>query len=276
MGSLIGYMANRADRLLDALQQERAALTLPGSGETTGWGIGFYQGGEVLHKKRPLLKGDELDLEAIAKDVRSDCVIVHLRQATVGDFRSANTHPFRMRSWLFAHKGTIERFALMRDRLIQQVPDFLRRNIRGETDSEHLFHLILSFLDDAGQLDNLDADDRLVLNAIRSAIAVVDRMSAEEGAAPGTLNMVLTNGRRMYAVRRGAPVALVEREGVADTREDDRNGRRYASSPTFRYVMVVSGTTKIDHGTALPGYRALDEGSVCVIDRNLNLSFHAL
>ena len=54
MSRLIGYVANRADRMRDALYQERAVLrqeTAPAN--ASGWGIGFYHGDEVLHKKRP-------------------------------------------------------------------------------------------------------------------------------------------------------------------------------------------------------------------------------
>ncbi len=263
MGRLIGYMANRADRLRDALHQEREVIAPPATLEPAGWGIGFYQGGEVLHKKRPLLDGHDIDWSEVAANVRSDCAVVHIRQATVGDFRAENTHPFRMRSWLFAHNGTIERFAAQRERLLESMPDFLRRNIRGDTDSEHLFHAILSFLHDAGQLDNPDVDERPVVHAIRSAVKLVDRLSAEVGAPPGTLNLILTNGRRMYALRRGAPMVWVERQGLHDPLEE-RHG-----NVELRYLLVVS------NGAAVPpGYRPVDDASLLVIDRNLDVSVH--
>lgn len=267
MGRLIGYMANRADRLRDALHQEREVIAAPPSHPPAGWGIGFYQGGEVLHKKRPLLGGESMDWEQVANGVRSDCVIVHMRHATVGDFRSENTHPFRMRSWLFAHNGTIQRFGSLKERLLETMPDFIRRNIRGDTDSEHFFHVVLSFLHDAGQLDRTDVADRAVLSALRSAVQLVDRLGEEVGAGEATLNLVLSNGRRMYALRRGGPMMLTERAGIHDpARESDDTGPMQT-----RYVLVVSD------GPEVPaGYRALEEGSVCVIDRNLQVSTHPL
>ena len=112
MSRLIGYVANRADRIKDALYQERAVLRQEAApGVASGWGVGFYSGDEVLHKKRPTRRGELVDWQSIAGDVRSDCVVMHLRQPTVGDFRAENAHPFRVRSWLFAHEGTIGRFA---------------------------------------------------------------------------------------------------------------------------------------------------------------------
>ncbi len=270
MGRLIGYMANRADRMRDALYQERRILT-PGAvpAGASGWGLGFYHGDEVLHKKRPVQEGDLLDWEQIAGGVRSDCAILHLRQPTVGDFRPENAHPFRMRSWTFAHRGTIERFDSMRKRFAETIPDFLRRNIRGQTDSEFLFHAILSFLHDAGQLDNPDVSHGQLLPAVSAAITLVDRFCAEVGTKTGQLGFLLTNGRSMVAFRDGAPMAYVERQGLHDPPED------YAPPPTgstqLRYVLVVSGG-----GEHPPGYTELPERGFAVIDRNLNVTVHAL
>lgn len=270
MARLIGYMSNRADRLSDALHQERAA-TASAPTSADGWGVGFYQGGEVLHKKRPQTAGEAIDWIDIAGDVHSHCVVAHLRQATVGDFRAENTHPFRMRQWLFAHNGTIDRFAALRGALFEQLPDFLRRNVRGETDSELFFHAVLSFLHDAGQLDNPDIDDRHVLHALRSSVSLVDRLAAEVGGKPGTLNLVLTNGRKLYAMRRGKPLSFVERHGLHDTRSPAGSARAEAEAAALRYVMVLS-----DGPTLAPGWRDVEEAHVLVVDRDLQTSIHAL
>ena len=270
MGRLIGYMSNRSDRLRDAVHQERAALASAPT-RADGWGLGFYQGGEVLHKKRPQTTGEALDWADIAGDVRSHCVVAHLRQATVGDFRAENTHPFRLRQWLFAHNGTIDRFAALRPALLEQLPDFLQRNVRGDTDSELFFHAVLSFLHDAGQLDNPDVDDRHVLHALRSSVALVDRLAAEVGGKPGTLNLVLTNGRTLYALRRGKPLAYVDRHGLHDSVGRADSARAEAEAAALHYVMVLS-----DGPTLAPGWRAIEEGHVLVVDRDLRTSTHAL
>jgi glutamine amidotransferase len=270
MGRLIGYVANRPDRLRDALHQERAALDA-GARRADGWGLGFYQGGEVLHKKRPQLGDEPVDLVAIAGDVRTHCLVAHVREATVGDFRAENTHPFRMRQWLFAHDGTIDRFAALRARLVEQLPDFLQRNVRGDTDSEHLFHAVLSFLHDAGQLDNPDVDERTVLPALRAAVALVDRLVGEVGGRPSTLNCVLTNGRQLYALERGRTFSFVERAGLHDTRNGDVSPRALQDAATFRYVMVLS-----DAGPTPPGWSGIGEATVLVVDRNLGVARHPL
>ena len=254
----------------DALHQERAILNQDNAPESaSGWGIGFYHGDEVLHKKRPMHPGDRVDWENIAGDVHSDCAVLHLRQPTVGDFRAENAHPFRMRQWLFAHQGTIGGFQAIRENLAESIPDFIRRNVRGQTDSEYLFHTVLTFLHDAGQLDNPDVNETQTLPAISAAVALVERLTAEVGSADHSLSFILTNGRTMYALGHGAPMVFVERQGLHDPPPD------YTTPPTgstqLRYVMVVSG---IDDPP--PGYAAVGDRAVAVIKRGLDVMVHAL
>ncbi|MCB9633281.1 MAG: class II glutamine amidotransferase [Sandaracinus sp.] len=256
-------MANRSDRLAAALHQERGVVATAPATSPSGWGLGFYQNGEVLHKKRPQLTGP-VEWEALARDVVSDCVVLHLRQPTVGDFRTQNTHPFRLRRWLFAHLGTIGRFEAIEQPLRAALPDFLSRAIRGTTDSELFFLTILSFLHDAGQLDRPDADDEAVLTALRSAIALVDRLVAEVRGPTSGLDLVLTNGRSMYAVRRGAPMSFVERRGLHDP--PGELPPTTSGPSTLRYVMVVGEPA----GDA-PGWTSIDDGTIVVVDRNLHV-----
>lgn len=270
MARLVGYMANRADRLAAALYQERRVIAPPPTTGTTGWGLGFYQGGEVLHKKRPQFDPKGFDWGQVASDVHSDCVVLHLRQPTVGDFRTQNTHPFRMRSWLFAHTGTIQRFDAIQESLLASLPDFMARNIRGKTDSEHFFHVVLSFLHDSGQLEVTDVDPQKLISAVRSATTLVDRLTAEVGAPPACLNLVLTNGRTMLAMRRGAPMVWVERRGLHDPPPEVAPSK--AGTPSLlRYVMVVS-----DASETPPDYEVMPESSLLVINRKLDIETHAL
>ncbi len=263
MARLMGYMANRPDRLAAALHQERVVVATAPSETPTGWGLGFFQNGEVLHKKRPQLTG-AVEWEALTRDVVSDCVVLHLRQPTVGDFRTQNTHPFRMRGWLFAHLGTVGRFEVIEPTLRASLPDFLARGIRGTTDSELFFHTILSFLHDAGQLDRADPDLEVVITAIRSAIALIDRLVAEVGGPLSALDCVLTNGRTMYAVRRGAPMAFVARRGLHDPPEDLPATRSGPS--TLRYVMIVG-----EPAASAPGWQSIGDATIVVVDRNLDV-----
>ena len=124
MTRLIAYVANRTDRLLSALNEEHAAIGATPAPDADAWGIGFYQSGDVLLKKRPYRNGDPVSWDDIANNVPTDSAIIHLRAATIGNYRAENTHPFRMRQWLFAHTGTINAFDTIRSGLLAAVPDW--------------------------------------------------------------------------------------------------------------------------------------------------------
>lgn len=207
MARLFGLIGNRADLAGRVLELERATLAVPREAlgaASVSWGMGFYQGGEVLIRRRPNDDRRDLDVAALAKDLRSDLIVGHVRAATVGSLRAENTHPFRYREWLFAHTGSIERYPLVRPRLLESIPDFLQRNLRGDTDSEILFHVALSFLHDAGRLqDGAAVDARAVMNALTRTASLVDHLVEAEGGAPGfCMNALLTNGEILVGLHR--------------------------------------------------------------------------
>ena len=268
MARLVGYMANRADRLEAALTHERATITPKQLTGLSGWGLGFYQGGEVLHKKRPRFDAEDFSWNVVARGVVSDCAVLHLREAN-GGHEPANTHPFRSRQWLFAHLGTLPRFDELGPRLRESIPEHLRRGIRGTTDSEVLFHVFLSFLFDAGLLELHDADEGQVVAVLRSAVSLVDQVAEEVGAPRPPLSSVLTNGRSLFALRRGIAMAAVEREGLPEAPESEL--RAGAPNVPFRYVMVVSGAEPADSS-----YTPLADDSIFVVSRSLSCSTHPL
>jgi len=217
MARLFGIIGNRPDLTARVLAFEEAALRARAKGVPLGWGLGFYQGGEVLMRRRPIDERPELDVAKLASDVRADLIIGHVRHATVGALRTENTHPFRYRQWLFAQTGTVPEFEQVRERLVASVPDFLRGDVRGETDAEMMFHVYLSFLHDGGRLNDGVVEEALAREALRSSLAVVDGMTAEVGGEAGKLNLMVSNGEYIVAVHRSdAPMRLRLFNGRAD------------------------------------------------------------
>jgi predicted glutamine amidotransferase len=269
MGHIIACMINRADLLAEAVRQEQDALGTPPPVQHDGWGVGFYQADEVLHKKHPQPDDNELAWSTIMRGIRSHVAIAHVRDASVGPRRADNNHPFRMRQWLFAHAGMVEGFSAIQARLLESMPDFLRRNIRGDTDSEHVFHVFLSFLHDAGQLDSVDVSDQAVLAALRSTLALVDQLVNEIGAPRSNLNLVLTNGRQLYALRHGTPMVIVERDRLS-VPELVEQGKSNRPPDPVRYVLIASAEQ------ATNGYRELPESQLITVDRDLHVTQYSL
>lgn len=211
MARLFGLIGNRADLGGRILAHEAAALKVDGKlvrkDKPLGWGLGFYQGGEVLMRRRPMDERGGVDITSLAGDLRTDVLIGHVRTATVGALSTENTHPFRFRQWLFAQTGTVTAFDSIRERLVATIPEFLRSGIRGETDAEVVFHVFLSFLHDAGRLNDAVVDADASREALRSTLAVVDATAAEVGGAPSALNLLLSNGEYLLALHQTGTMA---------------------------------------------------------------------
>ena len=245
MARLFGIIGNRPDLAARVLAFEAEPLRARAKGTPLGWGLGFYQGGEVLMRRRPIDERPDIDIAKLAGDVRADLVVGHVRQATIGALRTENTHPFRYRQWLFAQTGTVSEFDQVRERLIASVPDFLRSGIRGDTDAEVVFHVFLSFLHDAGRLSDGPVEGPLVREALRSTLAVVDGMTSEVGSGAAQLNMMLSDGTELVAVHRsnmGMSLRTLSGKGDADAviGDDVQLRRKIPELGRMHFTVVAS------------------------------------
>jgi len=108
----------------------------------SGWGISFQCDEDTLLIKEPAPADDSPWVSFIAEQqVKSHCVIAHVRRASQGQPRFENTHPFKRelagRAQVFVHNGTLAGF---HDALPLAARHF---QPLGETDSEHAFcHLL--------------------------------------------------------------------------------------------------------------------------------------
>ncbi len=246
MARMFGFIGNRSDLGARVLEQNASVLRVRrGDADALGWGVGFYQSGEVLLRRRPIDDRELVDLAEAAGKVRTDVLIGHVRRPTVGGLRTENTHPFRYRMWLFAKTGTIGGFARLRDRLLASQPEFLRRNVRGDTDSELFFYLFLSFLYDAGHLDETHVAPEHVTAALRASVALVDRLSAEEGYPQNSGDVLVTNGEYLVAMHRDGLMGFRELRGRYDVEEllgeEGVHKARIPSVDSTRFTLLASG-----------------------------------
>ncbi len=217
MSRLFAYMGNDPARVACALHPARKLLVANAQdwsppAQFDSWGIGFYQG-EVLLQRRPKAPTEPVDFYEVARELRTDVIVGHVRAGTVGKPKNENTHPFRFRSWLFAHHGTLPHFTeRVQAKLLAAVPDFLRRNIRGQTDSEHLFHLLLAHLHHAGKLDDDTVSPESVCEALKATVAQIDEWTGERA----DFAVAATNGRILVGARRGTNMQLLRVQSITD------------------------------------------------------------
>jgi hypothetical protein len=215
---LVAYVGNEPDNMACALFSARSALASQAVDRSDGWGLGFVQGGDVLLQKRPRVDTAEVDLYGHVKDLRADAVVARIGFERDGATPADDADPFRFRSWLFGSVGEVDALGFddVRERLLESVPAFLRRNIRGRSPSEHVFHLFLAFLHDAGSLDAPSPSPAVVHGAVRNSMTFLDRLLAGGGGPPVRLALVATNGRCLVAANAAHPLRYLHVEGISD------------------------------------------------------------
>lgn len=183
----------------------RNALRMQSHRHRHGWGIGWYDPAGVQLRRGVMPAHADQAFVAAAREARSEIVLAHVRDASVGRVIEENTHPFRHDRWLFAHNGTVARYrrvAQVRRALEAEIDRPYRALLRGETDSERCFYVFLSRLG-----ARLPAGRRPELEDVRAALAAtvttVVRLADRRPAKPSSLNLLVTNGEVLAVCRRG-------------------------------------------------------------------------
>jgi glutamine amidotransferase len=143
------------------------------------------------------------NLKCIAEKVTAKCVIAHVRGVTYSDqevVSQTNLHPFRFSGVkaTFAHNGHLREFARMRYDLVRHVhPDFVSQ-IEGTTDSEWIYALLLSQLEDP--LGSPDADE-IADATVRSLRILRSVREKHEIATSSPANLFVSTGTCLVATR---------------------------------------------------------------------------
>lgn len=174
-----------------------------------GWGLAQYVGDRPQVVRGTRAAWEDPEFERAARTVEGDCLLAHIRKASVGSVRLENSHPFAYGRWLFAHNGTVRDFDAVRPALeALALPEF-RALLRGDTDSERCFTLFLTRLAALGALDRPPVE--VIASALAQTIAGVRALSPDPATA---LTFLATDGRCLVGVRSGdRELAYMERIG---------------------------------------------------------------
>lgn len=263
MSYCFAFISNDSSLTGCALQPYKQMLTRE-QGAPHGWGLAYYQAGQPLLRKQPKATQGPLDFTAQAENLRTNVIIGHVRHATVGSQRTENTHPFRYGNWTFAGCGHLEMFPAIKDDLLRSVPDFVRRNIRGKTDTEHLFHLYLSFLHDTGKLDDHRISADVAAQSLWATFNYLNRLIRDRGGEPSPGCYLLSNGSFIIATRQGVPL-WVKRHNEHTCLNAAGN---LAPVPHLKTAMLMAGDVSVG-----PGWEMVADNAVVTIDTRLNIEF---
>ncbi|MCM2326379.1 MAG: class II glutamine amidotransferase [Lysobacter sp.] len=143
------------------------------------------------------------NLKNLAEKVEASAVLAHVRgvaYSTAVEISPANVHPFQFPGspLAMAHNGDLARFADLRPALASHVPESLVRHIRGTTDSEWIYALVLSGLRDPLAVPGGDE----LAEAIARALAIIRRERERLGIdVSSSVNLFFADGTQLAAVR---------------------------------------------------------------------------
>lgn len=205
MCRLLGYLGKpiQLDRLLYKpehsliVQSYQPQEMTAGLLNADGFGIGWYhaqQQAEPYVYKNTLPIWNDSNLPSLSRYIQSGCVLANVRSATPGlPVDLSNCQPFQHNLSLGIHNGYIANFRQtlyrpLRDRLC----DSAYQAIVGNTDSEHIFALLLHELECAPGLSLTEALER----TIQTLCNLAEPQNVEFSA-----NLILTDGQQLVAAR---------------------------------------------------------------------------
>jgi glutamine amidotransferase len=143
------------------------------------------------------------NLRDLAGKLAPTCLIAHVRGVSHSPnevVTEANLHPFRFpgAGVALAHNGHLREFARMRYDLLPHVRPELAERIEGTTDSEWVYALVLSQLEDPYGLPEVDE----LAEATASVLRLLREVRGRHGIDTSSpVNLSLTTGEALVATR---------------------------------------------------------------------------
>ena len=179
-----------------------AFLNLAGFG-MVAWDPGSVRAEDPFTYRATTLPAFDRNLRALAAKLAPTCLVAHVRGITYSEremIAEANLHPFRFRGArvALAHNGHLREFGRMRYDLIRHVRPELAQAIEGTTDSEWIYALVLSQLEDPYGVP----EARELADAAVAALRVLREIRGRHGIDTSSpVNLCLTTGQALVATR---------------------------------------------------------------------------
>ena len=211
--------------------------------EPDGTGLGYFDArGHPRIDKQPLAAFEDRAYAREARTIESATLVSHIRFASTGALEPRNTHPFEQHGRLFAHNGVVQDLPTL-ERRIGKGMDL----VQGDTDSERLFALITT------EIDNHDGDIEAGITAAISWVAATLPLLS--------LNFVMIEGEELWALRYPDvhELHLLERPAGEPLHHVSSHGTQIHSDHAAEHDTVVVATELLDQD---PGWRALSSGEL--------------
>jgi len=151
----------------------------------------------------PTLPVFDRNLKNLAEKIRPSCVLAHVRgviYSSAVEISLQNVHPFQFPGvrLALAHNGDLARFAEMKPHLLGHVKPEFAPLIKGTTDSEWIYALLVSQLEEPA--GGCTAEE--LVSGVERTLAILREARAHCGIAnSSSVNLFLTTGDQLAAVR---------------------------------------------------------------------------
>ena len=270
---MVGYIGTDRERLSCALHQLKDVLV---AAEGSGYGVAHYSDEALLLNRRPGVAISGHSYAELTGGVRTRVLLAHAFPPHEDNVQARDLHPFKFRNWAFAMTGTLPEDEASREvvcgELMKGVPDFLLRNVQGHSCAEALFHHFLLRLHDVNQLRNGVHDIAAVALALRESVDSATTLAKDNGVVEPALNVIATDGHRLYVLRRGAAIAQYMREGIVSCELCYGSGDGMdsfslrESHQRFRAVLFA-----VDVDEAAEGWKLLEPDVLLVVDGSMEI-----
>lgn len=232
MCRLYGLQATHPTEVDCALLDAQNALIAQSEQDTRGlsnphgWGMGHVVGGTTSCFRQMQPAFESPAYRKNATQIEGTTILAHVRRATVGEPTQVNTHPFRHGPALLIHNGHVPAFEAVRPRLLDRLSNKHQRSIHGDTDSEHIFALLLQLHEEAPEAP-LHAVTRNAVHLVQSWVETAHPnvetgpTSADVEALPHAeqipmlgLNLLWTDGDTLAGVRLNRTLWSLRRQSV--------------------------------------------------------------
>jgi glutamine amidotransferase len=222
------------------IHQSRSARQARSSVNADGFGVAWYDHdisniAGIYKSIRPAW--NDLNLLHLVRMIKSTCFVGHVRDATIGDVSRVNCHPFFSDQFTFVHNGTIHGFDRLKRHLRKILTDGSFDLIRGNSDSEHFFALLMDHLPQG--VGKITVSD--LYSALVQSLSRIQSIKLTAGIKDITkLNCTFTNGKQFVATRYCSssdvePVSLYYSKRLASNGQDV-TGYIIASEPLNDYA----------------------------------------
>jgi len=270
MVHLLAAIATDAEHMPSLLYTLKGVVVPPdrvAGGET--WGVGYYADDQALTIRKPGELVGNRSFFDLASTVKSRVLIALLQR---GHTKSQHAPPHRFRRWLFGAVGDVSALSVLRGKILEATPEFIKSELGDAGPSELAFAMFLRELHAKNLLTDPLVDPPTLAGALKRTSEAMEMLSAEAGIEPPTAGLVATNGRVLLAATGNTSPGLhwQIREGLelppeAPIKPTTTDPQKLAESlKRFRAFVLGAGA-----GVPPSQWQAVAPSTTLWVDRNL-------